>query len=377
MLTAQDTRRFVLGFTLCGSLTRGWAFDRLGGIASQKFDVNQDAEQFVSMVLGFLWMSEEELGFDLIIISVEGRRYINVERNGRTERLIINERMKRAPCVAGRATICWRAHRDGDKMPLVIKDSWQYLDGGEGELLREATAKDVVNVARYYHHETVRVRGRDDDVQNNVRAGLDITEAANYRSENSIPPPISTAVSSQWRGRSTGRKRSSSYTDAPLPPSKRSCSTSPTKPRSTAVSNRVHRRIILRDFGKAIYKASSRAAFLAALEGCIEGHESLRTKAGILQRDISINNLMIDEDEENPSWRSFLIDLDLAIGEQRESASGARGKTGTRAFMAIGVLLASSTLSCTISSHSSGFLFWICIHYDGPDKSRVVPWFDK
>lgn len=43
---------------------------------------------------------------------------------------------------------------------------------------------------------------------------------------------------------------------------------------------------------------------------------------------------MIDKDN-----RGFLIDLDLTIKEQRLSASGAKGKTGTRAFMAIGALL--------------------------------------
>ncbi|CAH0051591.1 unnamed protein product [Clonostachys solani] len=32
---AQENRRFVLGFTLCGSLMRVWEFDRLGGIASE------------------------------------------------------------------------------------------------------------------------------------------------------------------------------------------------------------------------------------------------------------------------------------------------------------------------------------------------------
>jgi hypothetical protein len=39
-----------------------------------------------------------------------------------------------------------------------MKDSWQYPERSkEGELLRESTKKDVVNVARYYHHRTVRV----------------------------------------------------------------------------------------------------------------------------------------------------------------------------------------------------------------------------
>ncbi|KAH7125052.1 hypothetical protein B0J13DRAFT_455055, partial [Dactylonectria estremocensis] len=77
----------------------------------------------------------------------------------------------------------------------------------------------------------------------------------------------------------------------------------------------IHRRVILRDYGRPIYKASSRLALLAGLEGCIEGHESLH-KAGFLHRDISINNLMINEDDDNPSWPAFLIDLDLSIKEQ-------------------------------------------------------------
>ncbi|KAH7009240.1 uncharacterized protein B0I36DRAFT_211754, partial [Microdochium trichocladiopsis] len=64
VLAAQDTRRFILGFAICGSLMRMWEFDRLGGVASEQFDINEDGLQFVFTILGFLWMSEEELGFD-------------------------------------------------------------------------------------------------------------------------------------------------------------------------------------------------------------------------------------------------------------------------------------------------------------------------
>jgi len=42
VLAAQDTRRFVLGFTLCGSRMRIWEFDRLWGIASEQFDINKE-----------------------------------------------------------------------------------------------------------------------------------------------------------------------------------------------------------------------------------------------------------------------------------------------------------------------------------------------
>lgn len=246
----------------------------------------------------------------------------------------------------------------------------------------------MVNVARYYHHETVRVGGQIDDIQDNIRRHLDITDAdrielgtpvasptasitetsQQYRSGNSITSSLTRtssqlnaalAASKQERSKSQSKptasisgtsqqyrsgnsiasslKRTSTQLDAALPASKRARSSQP-KPIEPS-SNRVHRRVIIRDYGKPIYKASSPSALLDALEGCIAGHESLY-KAGFLHRDISINNLMINMDvNDNSSWRSFLIDLDLAIETSRSVASGAKGRTGTRAFMAIGVLL--------------------------------------
>jgi hypothetical protein len=380
VLAAQDTRRFVLGFTLCGPLMRLWQFDRLGGIASSQFNIHDDALQFVSAILAFLRMDKEQLGFDPTIVSVKDMRYIELERAGQRERLIIDRVIKRAPCIAGRATTCWKAYREGDdsQAPLVIKDSWQYPERDEeGELLREATNSGVVNVARYYHHETVRVGNKEDDIKSNVRNGLDITQAANFNGTRSM----SNARITRNCQSSTAltRKRSSSQTNAPMPPRKRSCSSSPTQlGKDTGVYNRVHRRVILCDFGKPITKASSRVALLAALEKCIEGYESLHQKAGMLQCDISPGNLMINEEEDTPSWRAFLTDLDLAIKEQRDGFSGARGKTGTRAFMAIGVLLGEKHSFMHDLESFFWVLFWICIHYDGPNgASRVVRRFEK
>ncbi|KAF7861835.1 hypothetical protein EAF04_007717 [Stromatinia cepivora] len=380
VLAAQDTRRFVLGFTICGSLMRVWVFDRLGGIASKQFDINKDGLKFVFTILAFLWMNEEQLGFDPTFITENGLRFIEIQRDSNTERLIIDKLMMRARCISGRATTCWKAHREGySETPLVIKDSWQYTEREEeGELLREATNKGVFNVARYYHHETVQVLGTDDDVRSNVRKGLDITKAKNYRSEQFIKSRKTsiTSVRKDRNSGSSGVKRLSSQTDAPLPSSKRSCSASSTK--GNALSNRVHRRVILRDYGEPIYNASSQAALLNALKECIKGHESLH-QAGFLHRDISINNLIINEnkDKDNLSWPSFLIDLDLAIKETRIEASGAKGRTGTRAFMAIGALRGEQHSFIHDLESIFWVLFWICIHYDGPNRARIVKQFDK
>ncbi|KAK5996946.1 hypothetical protein PT974_02294 [Cladobotryum mycophilum] len=294
-------------------------------------------------------MNEQQLGFDPTIITSGDKRFIEIKREDRTERLIIEKSMGRRPCIAGRATTCWKAYYENDpQTPLVIKDSWQFPERQEeGELLQEATDKGVINVARHYYHETVKVLGMDDDVRNSVRKGLDISKAENYQRRPVVlldrsDPRVRPALFSPWK---TIPFRIFNGGDI--------------------TSNRIHRRVILRDYGTPIYKASSRAALLKALKGCIEGYESLH-KAGFLHRDISIYNLMVNEDENNPSWPSFLIDLDLAIKEQRASASGAKGKTGTRAFMAVGVLL--GDLHSFMHDLESFFwvLFWICIHYNGP-----------
>ncbi|PNP50183.1 hypothetical protein THARTR1_09172 [Trichoderma harzianum] len=395
VLAAQDNRRFVLAFTLCGSLMRLWSFDRLGGIASERFDVNQNPLEFISAVLSFLMMSNEQLGYDPTIVKSGPQRYIEVHRDGQTERLILDQLIFRQPCIVGRATTCWKAHRNGDdgetRQIFVIKDSWQYPERNEeGLMLQEATVKGVTNMAKYYHHEVVQVGGVDDDIRSNVRKGLDWTVAT-------VSPPIDTDASSpavsvqvsnsnsliasqrEAPGSNVGnqRKRALSRAESRLHPRKRRSSMSTQTSRSDGTGNRIHRRLILQSYGKRIHEASSPSALLAGLEACINGHESLRREACLLHRDISINNLMINEEEEDPSQRGFLIDLDLAIKETRTSASGAKKKTGTRAFMAIGALRGVQHSFMHDLESFFWVLYWICIHYDGPGQSIGPTEFEK
>lgn len=150
-------------------------------------------------------MSEEEFGFDPTIQAADGQRFIDIERNGQTERLVLDKVMICARCIAGRATTCWKAHSEGEPLEaLVVKDLWQYLERDEEcELLRQVASKDVINVARYYHHETVRIGNLVDDVRINVRRDLDITRAQNYRPERLMPSQKTSTKGVSRQGRST------------------------------------------------------------------------------------------------------------------------------------------------------------------------------
>lgn len=73
----------------------------------------------------------------------------------------------------------------------------------------------------------------------------------------------------------------------------------------------------------------------------------------------------------------FLIDLDLAIKIDRENASGAPSKTGTKVFMAIGALY--NEVHNFMHDLESFFwvLFWICVHWNGPGRSRSKTKYDS
>ena len=48
--------------------------------------------------------------------------------------------------------------------------------------------KKVVNMARYYYYKTVYIGGKEDNIYNNVRKGLDIIRATNYKLKDLIMP---------------------------------------------------------------------------------------------------------------------------------------------------------------------------------------------
>jgi len=84
-------------------------------------------------------------------------------------------------------------------------------------------------MARYYYYRTIYI-GRQDNNIFNIYKGLDITKAINYKHKSLIVPlSVARVQGSIRKGQSTSRKRSSNYTNAPLPPNKRLYLSSPIK----------------------------------------------------------------------------------------------------------------------------------------------------
>jgi serine/threonine protein kinase len=101
----------------------------------------------------------------------------------------------------------------------------------------------------------------------------------------------------------------------------------------------------------------------------VSGHQWLYQKMGILHRDISLGNVLMRDDE----TAGFLCDLDLAIEFARTAPSGALAKTGTRPFMAMGLLDDAPHNFMHDLESFFWVLFWICVHHAGRGMWATKP----
>lgn len=66
------------------------------------------------------------------------------------------------------------------------------------------------------------------------------------------------------------------------------------------ITNRVHRRGIVRNYDEHIYTVSCPGRFSAVLEGCIRGFKSLHARAGLLPHETSRDDLVPNKDTRKP-----------------------------------------------------------------------------
>ena len=235
-------------------------------------------------------MNDEQLSFGPDLMQ-DDQRSAKVTKDGVEGRLRITDGLRaQAPCIAGRATTCWKAIREGEEgdgspTRFVVKDSWQSVDRPEeGELLCKATKAGVTNIASYYHHETVHLNGMTDYIRSNVRKGLSADGSTNPLTQ---PVPIQSgprfrqAPTTLTEGEPIGQKRPSCEVQdvqaAPPPSKRRSKMPAHVGQDGSTVNDRVRRRVITERVGKAPTKASCPVAILTGLLGGVKGERIQRS----------------------------------------------------------------------------------------------------
>lgn len=427
VFAAQPTRHFVHGFLLCGSLMELWIFDRSGPYGSGPFNIHKEPKKFIQAITGYAMMSDNELGLDMFI--EEGGDtgpFITIDKDvtGKENKMQLED----APfftqaAVVCRGTNCWRS-RDGAN---VVKFSWTSdLRRPEAELLQIAHDKGVEGIAHLVGYQPITTIDK-------LRSGLTFMSPHPFRGVPTSAATSSSQTDSAW---SFGLMQNPNVSKAPskrkapskqkAPPKRKSLEVqSSSRKRSRAnnqksrlsqqyeaehasktsqqqeaqqatmtslyglddstYANRNFGCLAVSPAGRGLHEYKSITELLGVLRDAIKGHRSLLEKGQILHRDISENNIIITDPKETKGFLGILIDEDLAKLLDSER-SGARHKTGTRQFLAIGVLRG---LLHTYRHDLESFfyvLLWVCAYRvwekefrcrraDRPKESRLKRWY--
>lgn len=421
---SQPDRRFVPGFTICGSLMRLWMFDRSGCYSSEKFDIHREPERFVTVMAGYALMTDAELGLNTYIHHDENGKHILA----RGVRILLEDKpIATQKAIVCRGTTCFRGRSsESTDWTCVVKLAWPSdKRQREGELMRLAKERGVQGVAEWFHDEPIEVDGSPDTIAH-FRKGMRFegprklagkaswvqgsTEPSrtNSRPQSRRPPRSvtrhflgrrthtrSTTISSSERKRKrdegvdgeSGEKRfesRDSQTDfantsiAPdtgkrIPGTTTRRSIQEDAPDSLAglesetYGNRIHCCLVVSPAGRPLHAYRSVKELLTALHDAVKAHRSLLEDGRILHRDISENNIIITEAATEGDPTGMLIDLDLAK-ELDSLPSGASHRTGTMQFMAIEVLQGKGhTYRHDLESFFYVFV-WMCIRYDHEER---------
>ncbi|KAA8902846.1 hypothetical protein FN846DRAFT_920128 [Sphaerosporella brunnea] len=374
MFNAQPSRRWVHVFTLCGANLRAWLFDRSGATASRLIDINAEPVLFLRVVCGYALMDATAVGFDPSIKwarngvedtydpsvaaaapSAMPHPYLYAPlrsddvQSGPVKLEIDPNPLFNRRSIVTRGSVCWKARRISDppgvatrsavksaqSWPYVVKDQWRAAERQSecdiiSSMQRCSSDRQEVGLPHYNWYGDHTENGQAVDIITAVRRGcveghprmetdrVHPRPTRSSKQSSTMPPPAWTT--------SRGTKRRSTADDMPESKRARRDDVSP-------CNNRIFSRLVMAPVGRAIDTFTTITELLEAMRDAIRGHRTLYNTHRILHRDVSLFNILIDDDPSR-AGKGLLIDLDLAIRRERIGTTGASHRTGTQDFMA-------------------------------------------
>ncbi|CAH0043014.1 unnamed protein product [Clonostachys rhizophaga] len=356
VFASQPTRLFLHGFYIRGSLIELWVFDRSGLYCSDVFDVRKDFTRFLSIILSYQRMTDQELGNLNIFETDNGGSYIildSVAMPSLGKLYLESQPIASREGLVGNGTTCYRARMpDSNRWDYVLKFKWRWARARpEDELLRLAKKKCVwgaVSVDYYKELETTA------NLRRSLRWGtLKKFNRMHSREKNG-------SVQEQQQEVTWSADGLAKYTEET----------------DDFFQNRILACIVTSPVGRPLHTFQSLTEVLQVFRDAIKCHRSLCHDAKILHQDISPGNMIILDDQDEGKPKGILIDLDSAI-ELTEELETEFGITGTRPFMAIGVLKGERhTYRHDLESFLYAFLWTIITNHadDPPEASKLRQW---
>jgi hypothetical protein len=146
----QPTRLFLHGFYLRGNWAELFVFDRCGLYSCNVFDIHQDFQRFITVVLKYSSMTDVKLGLSDLIKHDGTGPFITLKKGASIALTSSTLRLADRPLatpedLVSKATTCFRARLpDSDRWDYVVKFKWRLKDDIAGDqVLRHAKKRNV------------------------------------------------------------------------------------------------------------------------------------------------------------------------------------------------------------------------------------------
>ncbi|KIJ57185.1 hypothetical protein M422DRAFT_773853 [Sphaerobolus stellatus SS14] len=327
ILKQQTNRRFIYSLLFTERNCTLYLVDRSGAVSSRSFNYHEDPDRLCAVVWGISTKRAGDIGFDPTI-KIENLKPTLTTKQllGHTRKAVryqLHGTVFEFPHIFGRGTICWRAKRmDESDNWYVIKDSWVNRSipgrGAEGSILRHIQEKGItLGVVQLVLHEEIRCGNRADTVLQNRKI------------------------------------------------------TSPSP--EQAKLDLVHTRTVMKAYGRTINNFSSQKELVLAFYDAVKAHRQLHQVAGVLHRDISPNNILLNPGGAEGN-RGILIDFDIAVRIDDNSEFATKFVGGTYKFMSRNVIMRDGPHTYFDDLESFYYVLrWILGMYTAPRTIRTVP----
>ncbi|KAI5858266.1 FunK1 protein kinase [Durotheca rogersii] len=359
VFSSQPTRLFLHGFYIRGSLVELWVFDRSGLYCSEVFDIQKDFIQFLSIILTYQRMTDHDLGKANSIETDEDGSYIildDVAMPSPRKLYLESQPIVSRGGLVGAGTTCYRA-RTSNSNPwnYILKWKWRWArERPEDELLRLAKEKRAWGAVSLDYYKEVESTA-------NLRRSL------RWGAQRKFTQPHS---QEEEHGSIEGQRQQDAFNTDGLDQY--------TEETDNFLQNRILACMVTSPVGRPLHTFQSLIELLLVFRDAIKCHRSLYYDAKILHQDISPGNVIILDSQDEGKPKGILIDLDSAL-ELTEGQEVESDITGTRPFMAIGVLKSKRhTYRHDLESFLYVFLWTIITNHteNPPEASRLRQWSD-
>lgn len=269
----QPTRLFLHGFYIRGSLIELWVFDRSGLYCSELFDIQKDFIQFLSIILSYQRMTDQDLGKSNIIETDKVGSYIvldSVARPSLGKLYLENQPIASRENLVGTGTTCYRARSpDSDRWNYILKFKWRWArDRPEDELLKLAKEKCVWGAISLDHYNEIESTA-------NLRRGL---RWGTHRK-------FAKMRFREGDGNIDGQRQEVACSGDGL--------VDYTEETDNFFQNRILACIVASPVGRSLHTFQSLLELLQVFRDAIKCHRSLYFDAKILHQDVSPGNMII------------------------------------------------------------------------------------